>query len=211
MSGFQILNTEVEICHMEPSVCLSMEITIEKGRGYVPAEENKKADDAIGTIAIDSIFTPIKNVNYTVDNYRVEHRIDYEKLTIEVTTDGSITPKDALKEAASILIQHFLLFSDEKISIKTDSRTPTEEFDEATLHIRQLLKTKLLDLDLSVRALNCLKSAEVETLGDLVAFNKQDLWQFRNFGRKSLTELENLVKSKNLEFGMNVSKYKLEK
>ena len=210
LSGFQILNTEVEICHMEPSVCLSMEITIEKGRGYVPAEENKKADDAIGTIAIDSIFTPIKNVNYTVDNYRVEHRIDYEKLTIEVTTDGSITPKDALKEAASILIQHFLLFSDEKISIKTDSKTPTEEFDEATLHIRQLLKTKLLDLDLSVRALNCLKSAEVETLGDLVAFNKQDLLKFRNFGRKSLTELENLVKSKNLEFGMNVSKYKLE-
>ena len=211
LSGFQILNTEVEICHMEPSVCLSMEITIEKGRGYVPAEENKKADDAIGTIAIDSIFTPIKNVNYTVDNYRVEHRTDYEKLTIEVTTDGSITPKDALKEAASILIQHFLLFSDEKISIKTDSKTPTEEFDEATLHIRQLLKTKLLDLDLSVRALNCLKSAEVETLGDLVAFNKQDLLKFRNFGRKSLTELENLVKSKNLEFGMNVSKYKLEK
>ena len=211
LSGFQILNTEVEICHMEPSVCLSMELTIEKGRGYVPAEENKKADDAIGTIAIDSIFTPIKNVNYTVDNYRVEHRIDYEKLTIEVTTDGSITPKDALKEAASILIQHFLLFSDEKISIKTDSKTPTEEFDEATLHIRQLLKTKLLDLDLSVRALNCLKSAEVETLGDLVAFNKQDLLKFRNFGRKSLTELENLVKSKNLEFGMNVSKYKLEK
>ena len=232
LSGFQILNTEVEICHMEPSVCLSMEITIEKGRGYVPAEENKKADDAIGTIAIDSIFTPIKNVNYTVDNYRVEHRIDYEKLTIEVTTDGSIGTshgaykfkgeakldferlkeiKDALKEAASILIQHFLLFSDEKISIKTDSKTPTEEFDEATLHIRQLLKTKLLDLDLSVRALNCLKSAEVETLGDLVAFNKQDLLKFRNFGRKSLTELENLVKSKNLEFGMNVSKYKLEK
>ena len=180
LSGFQILNTEVEICHMEPSVCLSMEITIEKGRGYVPAEENKKADDAIGTIAIDSIFTPIKNVNYTVDNYRVEHRIDYEKLTIEVTTDGSITPKDALKEAASILIQHFLLFSDEKISIKTDSKTPTEEFDEATLHIRQLLKTKLLDLDLSVRALNCLKSAEVETLGDLVAFNKQDLLKSLN-------------------------------
>ena len=211
LSGFQILNTEVEICHMEPSVCLSMEITIEKGRGYVPAEENKKADDAIGTIAIDSIFTPIKNVNYTVDNYRVEHRIDYEKLTIEVTTDGSITPKDALKEAASILIQHFLLFSDEKISIKPDSKTPTEEFDEATLHIRQLLKTKLLDLDLSVRALNCLKSAEVETSGDLVAFMKEDLLKFRNFGRKSLTELENLVKSKNLEFGMNVSKYKLEK
>ena len=211
LNGFQILNTEVEICHMEPSVTLSMEITIEKGRGYVPAEENKKADDVIGTIAIDSIFTPIKNVNYTVENYRVEHRIDYEKLILEVITDGSITPKDALKEAASILIQHFLLFSDEKISIKTDLQTPTEEFDETTLHIRQLLKTRLLDLDLSVRALNCLKSAEVETLGDLVAFNKSDLLKFRNFGRKSLTELENLVKSKNLEFGMNVSKYKLEK
>lgn len=211
LNGFQILNTEVDICHMEPSVTLSMEITIEKGRGYVPAEENKKADDVIGTIAIDSIFTPIKNVNYTVENYRVEHKIDYEKLIMEVTTDGSITPKDALKEAASILIQHFLLFSDEKISIKTDLQTPTEEFDETTLHIRQLLKTRLLDLDLSVRALNCLKSAEVETLGDLVAFNKADLLKFRNFGRKSLTELENLVKSKNLEFGMNVSKYKLEK
>jgi len=211
LQGFQVLNTEVEICHMEPSVCLSMEMTIEKGRGYVPAEENKKADDVIGTIAIDSIFTPIKNVNYTVENYRVEHRIDYEKLILEVTTDGSITPKDALKEAASILIQHFLLFSDDKISVKADLQTPNEEFDEATLHIRQLLKTKLLDLDLSVRALNCLKSAEVETLGDLVSFNKQDLLKFRNFGRKSLTELENLVRSKNLEFGMNVSKYKLEK
>lgn len=211
LQGFQVLNTEVEICHMEPSVCLSMEMTIEKGRGYVPAEENKKADDLIGTIAIDSIFTPIKNVNYTVENYRVEHRIDYEKLILEVTTDGSITPKDALKEAASILIQHFLLFSDDKISVKADLQAPNEEFDEATLHIRQLLKTKLLDLDLSVRALNCLKSAEVETLGDLVSFNKQDLLKFRNFGRKSLTELENLVRSKNLEFGMNVSKYKLEK
>ena len=177
----------------------------------MPAEENKKADDVIGTIAIDSIFTPIKNVNYTVENYRVEHRIDYEKLILEVTTDGSITPKDALKEAASILIQHFLLFSDDKISVKADLQAPNEEFDEATLHIRQLLKTKLLDLDLSVRALNCLKSAEVETLGDLVSFNKQDLLKFRNFGRKSLTELENLVRSKNLEFGMNVSKYKLEK
>ncbi len=199
LQGFQVLNTEVEICHMEPSVCLSMEMTIEKGRGYVPAEENKKADDVIGTIAIDSIFTPIKNVNYTVENYRVEHRIDYEKLTLEVTTDGSITPKDALKEAASILIQHFLLFSDDKISVKADLQTPNEEFDEATLHIRQLLKTRLLDLDLSVRALNCLKSAEVETLGDLVSFNKQDLLKFRNFGRKSLTELENLVRSKNLE------------
>lgn len=211
LQGFQVLNTEVEICHMEPSVCLSMEMTIEKGRGYVPAEENKKADDVIGTIAIDSIFTPIKNVNYTVENYRVEHRIDYEKLILEITTDGSITPKDALKEAASILIQHFLLFSDDKISVKADLQAPNEEFDEATLHIRQLLKTKLLDLDLSVRALNCLKSAEVETLGDLVSFNKQDLLKFRNFGRKSLTELENLVRSKNLEFGMNVSKYKLEK
>lgn len=211
LNAFQILNTEVEICHMEPSVCLSIEMTVEKGRGYVPAEENKKTDDAIGTIAIDSIHTPIKNVNYTVENYRVEHRIDYEKLIIEVTTDGSITPKDALKEAASILIQHFLLFSDDKISVQTELQAPNEEFDESTLHVRQLLKTKLVDLDLSVRALNCLKSAEVETLGDLVSFNKADLLKFRNFGRKSLSELENLIKSKNLEFGMNVSKYKLEK
>lgn len=211
LNAFQILNTEVEICHMEPSVCLSIEMTVEKGRGYVPAEENKKSDDAIGTIAIDSIHTPIKNVNYTVENYRVEHRIDYEKLIIEVTTDGSITPKDALKEAASILIQHFLLFSDDKISVQTELQAPNEEFDESTLHVRQLLKTKLVDLDLSVRALNCLKSAEVETLGDLVSFNKADLLKFRNFGRKSLSELENLIKSKNLEFGMNVSKYKLEK
>lgn len=211
LNAFQILNTDVEICHMEPSVCLSIEMTVEKGRGYVPAEENKKSDDAIGTIAIDSIHTPIKNVNYTVENYRVEHRIDYEKLIIEVTTDGSITPKDALKEAASILIQHFLLFSDDKISVQTELQAPNEEFDESTLHVRQLLKTKLVDLDLSVRALNCLKSAEVETLGDLVSFNKADLLKFRNFGRKSLSELENLIKSKNLEFGMNVSKYKLEK
>lgn len=211
LNAFQILNTDVEICHMEPSVCLSIEMTVEKGRGYVPAEENKKSDDAIGTIAIDSIHTPIKNVNYTVENYRVEHRIDYEKLIIEVTTDGSITPKDALKEAASILIQHFLLFSDDKISVQTELQAPNDEFDESTLHVRQLLKTKLVDLDLSVRALNCLKSAEVETLGDLVSFNKADLLKFRNFGRKSLSELENLIKSKNLEFGMNVSKYKLEK
>ncbi len=211
LRSFQILNTEVEICHMEPSVVLSIEMTIEKGRGYVPAEENKKPEDVLGTIAIDSIFTPIKNVNYTVENYRVEHRTDYEKLILEVTTDGSILPKDALKEAASILIQHFVLFSDEKISIEDYQQVPDNEFDEATLHIRQLLKTKLVDLDLSVRALNCLKSAEVETLGDLVSFNKQDLLKFRNFGRKSLTELENLVKSKNLEFGMNVAKYKLEK
>ncbi len=211
LRSFQILNTEVEICHMEPSVVLSIEMTIEKGRGYVPAEENKKPEDVLGTIAIDSIFTPIKNVNYTVENYRVEHRTDYEKLILEVTTDGSILPKDALKEAASILIQHFVLFSDEKISIEDYQQVPDNEFDEATLHIRQLLKTKLVDLDLSVRALNCLKSAEVETLGDLVSFNKQDLLKFRNFGRKSLTELENLVKSKNLEFGMNIAKYKLEK
>jgi DNA-directed RNA polymerase subunit alpha len=211
LNSFQILNTEVEICHMEPSVSLSIEMTIEKGRGYVPAEENKKSDDVIGTIAIDSIHTPIKNVNYTVDNYRVEHRIDFEKLILEVTTDGSITPKEALSEAASILIQHFALFSDDHIAIQTEQQSPEEEFDETTLHIRQLLKTKLTDMDLSVRALNCLKTAEVETLGELVSFNKADLLKFRNFGRKSLNELESLVRSKNLEFGMNVAKYKLEK
>ena len=211
LNSFQILNTEVEICHMEPSVSLSIEMTIEKGRGYVPAEENKKSDDVIGTIAIDSIHTPIKNVNYTVDNYRVEHRIDFEKLILEVTTDGSITPKEALSEAASILIQHFVLFSDDHIAIQTEQQTPEDEFDETTLHIRQLLKTKLTDMDLSVRALNCLQTAEVETLGELVSFNKADLLKFRNFGRKSLNELESLVRSKNLEFGMNVAKYKLEK
>ncbi|HFB62411.1 MAG TPA: DNA-directed RNA polymerase subunit alpha [Bacteroidetes bacterium] len=211
LSVFQVLNTEEVICHLDPSVKLSMEITIGKGRGYVPAEENKDAEAPIGTIAIDSIHTPIKNVKYRIENYRVEQKTDYEKLVLEITTDGSIHPKDALKEAAKILIQHFMLFSDEKISIDTEEKSVSEEFDEGTLHIRQLLKTKLVDLDLSVRALNCLKAADVDTLGDLVSYNKSDLLKFRNFGKKSLTELEQLVESKNLEFGMNVAKYKLDK
>ena len=211
LNGFQVLNPEVEICHMEPTTSLKIELTIEKGRGYVPSEENKKASDPIGVIAIDSIHTPIKNVKYEVDNYRVEQKTDYEKLVLDIETDGSIHPKDAIKEAATILIQHFMLFSDERISLEAEPKQVVEEFDENTLHIRQLLKTKLTDMDLSVRALNCLKAAEVETLGELVAFNKNDLLKFRNFGKKSLTELDNLVTSKNLEFGMNISKYKLDK
>lgn len=211
LSVFQVLNTEEVICNLDPSVKLSMEITISKGRGYVPAEENKVEDAPVGTLAIDSIHTPIKNVKYQIENYRVEQKTDFEKLVFEIQTDGSIHPKDALKEAAKILIQHFMLFSDEKISVESEEKLVSEEFDEGTLHTRQLLKTKLVDMDLSVRALNCLKAADVETLGELVSYNKNDLLKFRNFGKKSLTELEQLVSSKNLEFGMNVAKYKLDK
>ncbi|MBR3959864.1 MAG: DNA-directed RNA polymerase subunit alpha [Bacteroidales bacterium] len=211
LQGFQVLNPDLEICHMEPTTTLNIELNIEKGRGYVPSDENKKPGDPIGVIAIDSIHTPIKNVQYSVDDYRVEQKTDYEKLTFDIQTDGSIHPKEALKEAATILIQHFMLFSDERISLELEPKQVVEEFDENTLHIRQLLKTKLIDLDLSVRALNCLKAAEVETLGDLVSYNKADLLKFRNFGKKSLIELENLVASKNLDFGMNISKYKLDK
>ena len=196
---------------MDPSVKITLEISVDKGRGYVPADENKVLNAPVNTIFIDSIHTPIKNVKFAIENYRVEQKTDYEKLVLEITTDGSIQPKEALKESAKILIQHFMLFSDEKISIDSEEKTVTEEFDETSLHIRQLLKTKLVDMDLSVRALNCLKAADVETLGDLVAFNKNDLLKFRNFGKKSLTELEELVKSKTLEFGMNVAKYKLDK
>jgi DNA-directed RNA polymerase subunit alpha len=211
LSGFQVLNPELVICHMDPSVNLSIELNIEKGRGYVPAEENKLINAPLGTIFIDSIYTPIKNVKYAIENYRVERKTDYEKLIIEIETDGSIHPKEALKEAAKILIQHFMLFSDEKITFDDDDKGVSEEFDESMLHTRQLLKTKLVDLDLSVRALNCLKAAEVDTLGELVSFNKNDLLKFRNFGKKSLTELEELVKSKNLTFGMNTAIYKLDK
>ena len=211
LSVFQVLNTDVVICTMDPKVKLSLELSISKGRGYVPAEENKDVNALMGTIAMDSIHTPIRNVNFEVEDFRVEQKTDYEKLIIEILTDGSIHPKDALKEAARILIYHFMLFSDEKVALETEEKNVSEEFDENSLHTRQLLKTKLLDLDLSVRALNCLKAADVETLGDLVSFNKNDLLKFRNFGKKSLTELEELVKAKNLEFGMNVSKYKLDK
>lgn len=211
LANFQVLNPEVVICSMEPSVSVTMEFTIEKGRGYVSAEENKPLNPVIGTVAVDSIFTPIKNVKFFVEDYRVEQKTDYEKLVLEILTDGSITPKEALKEAAKILIVHFMLFSDEKITLDTEEKAASEEFDETSLHMRQLLKTKLVDMDLSVRALNCLKAADVETLADLVALNKHDLLKFRNFGKKSLTELEELIKSKNLSFGMNLAKYKLDK
>lgn len=211
LSVFQVLNPEVEICHLDASMKLTMEINIEKGRGYIPSEENRGLNADLNNIPIDSIHTPIKNVRYQIDNYRVEQKTDYEKLTLEIVTDGSIQPKEALKEAAKILIHHFMLFSDEKITLDTEEKAVAEEFDENSLHIRQLLKTKLVDMDLSVRALNCLKAADVETLGDLVQFNKNDLLKFRNFGKKSLTELEELVKAKGLEFGMNVAKYKLDK
>jgi DNA-directed RNA polymerase subunit alpha len=211
LTNFKVLNPDLLVCTMEPDVKLQMEIHIDKGRGYVQAEENKSEDDAMGTVAIDSIFTPIKNVKYSIDNYRVEQKTDYEKLVFDITTDGSIHPKDALKEAAKILIYHLMLFSDEKITLETEGEYETEEFDEEALHMRQLLKTKLTDLDLSVRALNCLKAAEVETLGDLVQYNKNDLLKFRNFGKKSLAELEELLDKMNLNFGMDVSKYKLDK
>jgi DNA-directed RNA polymerase subunit alpha len=211
ISGFQVLNKDLVICNLDPKVSINMEITIEKGRGYVPAEENKKASAPIGTIFTDSIYTPIKNVKYSIENFRVEQKTDFEKLVFEIITDGSIAPKDALTEAAKILIHHFMLFSDERITLEADEIAQTETYDEESLHMRQLLKTKLVDMDLSVRALNCLKAAEVDTLGDLVSFNKNDLMKFRNFGKKSLTELEELVNVKGLNFGMDLAKYKLDK
>jgi len=209
-SNFQILNPDLVICNLDEKTKLEITLTVEKGRGYRPAEENKKSDAELGVIAIDSIFTPIVNVKYNIENYRVEQKTDYEKLVFEILTDGSILPKDALRDAAKILIQHFMLFSDDKMT-DTEEKVQAEEFDEEALHMRQLLKGKLVDLNLSVRALNCLKAAEVETLGELVSFTKADLLKFRNFGKKSLTELEELVRTKGLQFGMNVSKYKLDK
>ena len=211
LSGFQVLNPDLVICNMETSASFTMEITIEKGRGYVSAEENAKPNAAIGVIATDSIFTPIKNVKYTIENYRVEQKTDYEKLVFEIKTDGSIHPKQALTEAAKTLIHHFMLFSDEKISVENQDVDTNEEFDEEVLHMRQLLKTKLVDMNLSVRALNCLKAADVETLGDLVQYNKTDLLKFRNFGKKSLTELDDLLLGLNLSFGTDISKYKLDR
>ena len=211
LTNFKVLNPELVICRLDPDVKVQMELTINKGRGYVPADENRPADAEFGLLPIDSIHTPIKNVKYSVENYRVEQKTDYEKLNIEVTTDGSIHPKDALKEAAKILIHHFMLFSDEKITLNMEENSATEEFDEDVLHMRQLLKTKLSDQDLSVRALNCLKAAEVETVGDLVRFNRNDLLKFRNFGKQSLSELDDLPATLNLHFGMDVSIYKLDK
>ena len=211
ISGFQVLNPDLVICNLGKDVQMNMEITIENGRGYVPAEENKKTNAEVGVIAIDSIFTPVKNVKYSIENFRVEQKTDNEKLIFEVITDGSIHPKDALTEAAKTLIHHFLLFSDERITLEADEIAQAETYDEESLHMRQLLKTKLVDMDLSVRALNCLKAAEVDTLGDLVSYNKNDLMKFRNFGKKSLTELEELVVLKGLSFGMDLAKYKLDK
>ena len=207
LSNFQVLNPDLLICELDKSIEFSMEFTISKGRGYVPAEDNVIEDASIGTIAIDSIFTPIKNVNYNIENYRVGQKTDYEKLNINITTDGSIDPKLALTEASKILIQHFMLFSDEKINLEADS---VDDFDEDTLHMRQLLKTELTDFGLSVRALNCLKTAEVYTLGELVSFKKSDMLKFRNFGKKSLTELEELIDEKGLNFGFDISKYNLD-
>ncbi|MBO7636392.1 MAG: DNA-directed RNA polymerase subunit alpha [Paludibacteraceae bacterium] len=211
LSGFDVLNPDFVICRLDKSASFNIEINIGKGRGYVPADENKIPGSEIGVLAIDSIYTPIRNVKYAVENYRVEQKTDYEKLVIEISTDGSIHPKDALKEAAKILIYHFMLFSDEKITLDSTDESANEEFDEEVLHMRQLLKTKLVDMDLSVRALNCLKAADVETLGELVVFNKSDLLKFRNFGKKSLTELDQLLDTLNLSFGMDISKYKLDK
>ena len=211
LSGFEVLNPDLVICHLDPAASFNIVLTINKGRGWVPAEENRNPNDDVNVLEIDSIYTPIKNVKYTVENFRVDQKTDYDKLVIEITTNGSILPKDALKEAAKILIYHFMLFSDEKISLEAAETDGNEEFDEEVLHMRQLLKSKLADMDLSVRALNCLKSAEVETLGELVVYNKTDLLKFRNFGKKSLTELDELLANLNLSFGMDISKYKLDK
>ena len=211
LTNFKVLNPDLVICRLDNDVKMQMELTISRGRGYVPAEENAPVDAEFGLLPIDSIHTPIKNVKFSVDNWRVEQKTDYEKLNLEITTDGSIHPKEALKEAAKILIHHFMLFSDEKITLNLEESTSTEEFDEDVLHMRQLLKTKLSEQDLSVRALNCLKAAEVETVGDLVRFHRNDLLKFRNFGKKSLSELDELLESLNLHFGMDVSQYKLDK
>ena len=209
-NGFQILNPELVICHLDNNISLDFELTIQKGRGYVPAEENKPNDQVFGQIAIDAIFTSIKNVKYSIENTRVEQKTDYEKLLIDIQTDGSIHPEDALKGAAHILIQHFMLFSDNTMTFETAKPEEEEAVDEEMLHMRKVLKTPLNDMDLSVRAYNCLKAADIRTLGDLVQLDMQDMMKFRNFGKKSLTELENLVQEKGLTFGMDLSKYKLE-
>ena len=211
LTGFEVLNPELVICHLDSKASVQIDLTINKGRGYVPADENRQFCTDVNVLPIDSIYTPIRNVKYNVEPTRVEQKTDYDNLVIEVTTDGSIHPKDALKEAAKILIYHFMLFSDEKISLESPDQDGHQEFDEEVLHMRQLLKTKLVDLNLSVRALNCLKAADVETLGDLVQYNKTDLLKFRNFGKKSLSELDDLLESLNLSFGTDISKYKLDK
>ena len=211
LTGFEVLNPELVICHLDAKASMQIEISINKGRGYVPAEDNREYCTDVNVIPIDSIYTPIRNVKYAVENFRVEQKTDYEKLVLEITTDGSIHPKEALKDAARILIQHFMLFSDDKITLENMDSECNEEFDEEVLHMRQLLKTRLVDMDLSVRALNCLKAANVDTLGDLVQFNKTDLLKFRNFGKKSLTELDDLLEGLNLSFGTDITRYKLDK
>ena len=211
LTGFEVLNLDLVICHLDSKASMQIDLTINKGRGYVPADENRQFCTDVNVLPIDSIYTPIRNVKYSVEPTRVEQKTDYDKLTLEVTTDGSIHPKDALKEAAKILIYHFMLFSDEKITLENPNADGNQEFDEEVLHMRQLLKTKLTDMNLSVRALNCLKAADVETLGDLVQYNKTDLLKFRNFGKKSLSELDDLLESLNLSFGTDISKYKLDK
>ncbi|RCH54467.1 DNA-directed RNA polymerase subunit alpha [Mucilaginibacter hurinus] len=209
-NNFTVLNPDLVLANMDSSVTLEVELTIAKGRGYIPSEENKNPDANVGVIAIDSIFTPIKNVKYTIENYRVEQKTDYEKLVLDIATDGSIHPEDALKEAAKILIQHFMLFSDENMMLEAQAKEETKEVDEEILHMRKILKTELVDLDLSVRALNCLKAADIRSLADLVSYDVADMLKFRNFGKKSLTEIQDLVKSKGLSFGMNLSKFKLD-
>jgi len=209
-NNFEVLNSDLVICNMETSVTLEVELTVNKGRGYVAAEENKNVDAVLGVIAIDSIYTPIKNVKYSIENFRVEQKTDYEKLVLDIATDGSIHPEDALKEAAKILIHHFMLFSDENIMLESQAKEETKEVDEEILHMRKILKMELVDLDLSVRALNCLKAADIRSLADLVSYDVADMLKFRNFGKKSLTEIQDLVKSKGLSFGMNLSKFKLD-
>ncbi len=211
MHNFEVLNPDLLICNLNEDVKFNMTFNVNKGRGYVRSDENEEEGQEVDTIAIDSIYTPIVNVKYSVENYRVQQKTDYEKLVIEITTDGSIQPKDALKEAAKILIHHFQLFSDEKITVDENEKTGSDEFDEEVLRMRQLLKTRLNEMDLSVRALNCLKAAEVETLGELVTYHRNDLLKFRNFGKKSLTELDDLLANLKLNFGMDTSKYKLDK
>ena len=211
LTGFEVLNPDLVICHLDAKATMQIDLSVNKGRGYVLADENREYCTDLNVLPIDSIYTPIRNVKYSVEPYRVEQKTDYDKLVLEVTTDGSIHPKDALKEAAKILIYHFMLFSDEKITLESPEQDTNQEFDEEVLHMRQLLKTKLVDMNLSVRALNCLKAADVETLGDLVQFNKTDLLKFRNFGKKSLSELDDLLESLNLSFGTDITKYKLEK
>ncbi|WP_257658444.1 DNA-directed RNA polymerase subunit alpha [Parapedobacter lycopersici] len=209
-TNFTVLNPDLVICNLENSVTLEVEINVAKGRGYINAEENKVADGPVGLIAVDSIFTPIKNVKYTIENFRVEQKTDYEKLLLDITTDGSIHPEDALKDAARILIQHFMLFSDENMLLESQAKEETKVVDEEILHMRKILKTELVDLDLSVRALNCLKAADIRTLAELVTYDVADMLKFRNFGKKSLSEIQELVKSKGLSFGMNLGKYKLD-